>query len=36
MKKIVIGITGSIAIYKTSDLNSLLKKKGYYIEVIMK
>lgn len=35
MKKIVIGITGSIAIYKTCDLISLLKKKGYDIEVIM-
>ncbi len=35
MKKIVIGITGSIAIYKTCDLISLLKKKNYDIEVIM-
>lgn len=35
MKKIVIGITGSIAIYKTCDLISLLKKKEYDIEVIM-
>lgn len=35
MKKIVIGITGSIAIYKTCDLISLLNKKNYDIEVIM-
>lgn len=35
MKKIVIGITGSIAIYKTCDLISQLKKKNYDIEVIM-
>lgn len=35
MKKIIIGITGSIAIYKTCDLISQLKKKNYDIEVIM-
>lgn len=35
MKKIVIGITGSIAIYKTCDLISQLMKKDYDIEVIM-
>ncbi len=35
MKKIVIGITGSIASYKTCELISRLKKKNYNIEVIM-
>lgn len=35
MKKILIGITGSIAIYKTCELISQLKKKNYDIEVIM-
>ena len=35
MKKIVIGITGSIAAYKTCELISRLKKKNYNIEVIM-
>lgn len=35
MKKIVIGITGSIAIYKTCEIISRLKKKNYDIEVIM-
>lgn len=35
MKKIVIGITGSIAIYKTCEIISRLKKKKYDIEVIM-
>ena len=35
MKKILIGITGSIAIYKTCDLISQLKKKNYDLEVIM-
>lgn len=35
MKKIIIGITGSIAIYKTCELISQLKKKNYDLEVIM-
>ena len=35
MKKVVIGITGSIAIYKTCEIISRLKKKNYDIEVIM-
>lgn len=35
MKKILIGITGSIAIYKTCELISQLKKKNYDIEIIM-
>ena len=34
-EKIVIGITGSIAAYKTCELISRLKKKNYNIEVIM-
>ena len=35
MKKIVIGISGSIAAYKACELISRLKKKNYNIEVIM-
>lgn len=35
MKKIIIGITGSIAAYKTCEVISRLKKKNYDIEVIM-
>ena len=33
MKKIVIGITGSIAAYKTCELISRLKKKNYNIDM---
>ena len=33
MKKVVIGITGSIAIYKTCEIISRLKKKNYDIEL---
>ena len=36
MKKIIIGVTGSIAAYKACEVISLLKKKNQYdIEVIM-
>ena len=35
MKKVVIGISGSIAVYKTCEVISRLKKKNYDIEVIM-
>ena len=34
-KKIIIGITGSIAAYKSIQLISDLMKKGYHIEVLM-
>ncbi len=34
-KKIIIGITGSIAAYKSVQLISDLVKKGYHIEVLM-
>lgn len=34
-KKIIIGITGSIAAYKSIQLISDLAKKGYHIEVLM-
>jgi phosphopantothenoylcysteine decarboxylase/phosphopantothenate--cysteine ligase len=34
-KKIVIGVTGSIAAYKAAELTSQLKQKGYDIYVIM-
>lgn len=35
MKKIIIGVTGSIAAYKSVELVSTLVKEGYDIEVIM-
>jgi len=35
MKKILIGISGGIAAYKTLDIISILIKKGYDIHVIM-
>ena len=35
MKKILIGITGGIAAYKTIDIISILIKKGYDVHVIM-
>lgn len=34
-KEIVLGVTGSIAIYKSLDLIGLLKEKGFNITVIM-
>lgn len=34
-KRIVLGITGSIAAYKAIELTSLLVKKGYEVHVIM-
>ena len=34
-KTIVIGISGGIAAYKTADLVSRLKKRGYEVEVVM-
>ena len=34
MKKIVIGITGSIAAYKTCELISRLKKKNYILKLL--
>ncbi|MDD8048757.1 MAG: bifunctional phosphopantothenoylcysteine decarboxylase/phosphopantothenate--cysteine ligase CoaBC [Thomasclavelia sp.] len=35
MKKVIIGVTGSIAAYKVCDVISKLKKKEYDIEVFM-
>lgn len=35
MKKIILGITGSIAAYKACEIISRLKKKSYEIEVFM-
>lgn len=34
-KKILLGVTGSIAAYKAADLVSQLKKKGYDVQVVM-
>lgn len=34
-KKILIGVTGGIAVYKTCSLINLLKKEGCEIRVIM-
>jgi len=34
-KTIVLGVTGSIAAYKSADLASLLVKKGHHVHVIM-
>lgn len=34
-KRILLGVTGGIAIYKTLDLISRLKKKGFEVDVIM-
>jgi phosphopantothenoylcysteine synthetase/decarboxylase len=34
-KKIVLGVTGSIAAYKAADLASLLVKKGHQVRVVM-
>lgn len=35
MKNILLGVTGSIAAYKTADLANQLTKMGYSIDVIM-
>jgi phosphopantothenoylcysteine decarboxylase len=34
-KKIVLGVTGSIAAHKAADLTSLLQKSGYQVNVVM-
>ena len=34
-KKIVLGVTGSIAAHKAADLTSLLQKAGYQVNVVM-
>ncbi|OPX43781.1 coenzyme A biosynthesis bifunctional protein CoaBC [Ruminiclostridium hungatei] len=34
-KNIVLGVTGSIAAYKTADIANTLTKKGFNVEVIM-
>ena len=35
MKNIVLGVTGGIAAYKSANIVSMLKKKGYNVKVIM-
>jgi len=35
VKKILLGVTGSIAAYKAADLVSILVKDGYHVDVIM-
>lgn len=35
MKNILLGVTGGIAAYKSANIISLLKKKGYNVKVIM-
>ncbi|MBT9156022.1 MAG: Coenzyme A biosynthesis bifunctional protein CoaBC [Firmicutes bacterium] len=32
---IVLGVTGSIAVYKAADLTSRLVKAGYIVDVVM-
>ena len=34
-KRIILAVSGSISAYKSADLTSKLKKKGYDIHVIM-
>lgn len=34
-KRIILGVTGSIAAYKAADLTSMLVKEGYRIDVVM-
>ena len=34
-KHVVLGITGSIAAYKTAGLASMLVKKGCHVQVLM-
>ena len=35
MKNILIGVTGGISAYKSANIISKLKKKGYNVKVIM-
>ena len=35
MKSILVGVTGGIAAYKSAEIVSLLKKKGYNVKVVM-
>ncbi|HZV35785.1 MAG TPA: flavoprotein [Verrucomicrobiae bacterium] len=35
VKKIVLGVTGSIAAYKAADLTSLLTKQGFTVRVVL-
>ena len=35
MSNILLGVTGSIAVYKAADLANLMTKEGYHVEVIM-
>ncbi|MBT7544340.1 MAG: phosphopantothenoylcysteine decarboxylase, partial [Kordiimonadaceae bacterium] len=34
-KKILLGVTGSIAAYKAAELIRLLRKDSYFVQVIM-
>lgn len=34
-KRIILGVTGSIAAYKAADLTSMLVKEGYRVDVVM-
>jgi phosphopantothenoylcysteine decarboxylase/phosphopantothenate--cysteine ligase, prokaryotic len=35
MKNIILGVTGSVAAYKTADIANILTKRGYNVDVIM-
>ncbi|MDP4152841.1 MAG: bifunctional phosphopantothenoylcysteine decarboxylase/phosphopantothenate--cysteine ligase CoaBC [Bacillota bacterium] len=35
MKNILLGVTGSIAAYKSADIANMLSKRGYNVDVIM-
>lgn len=35
MKKILLGVTGSISAYKSADITNQLVKLGYQVDVIM-
>lgn len=35
MKNVLLGVTGSIAVYKAADLANQLGKKGYNVDVVM-
>ena len=35
MKNILLGVTGSVAVYKAADLANQLTKLGYNVDVLM-
>lgn len=35
MKKIILGVTGSIAAYKAAEIANILTKDGYFVSVVM-